>query len=581
MNGNTAFFESRFASSRRATLSHTEPEATSGERANEVLSPSVPNRSLQAALRCSLLAAMLAGPVVRGAEESPVTRLFDTGKPSSGSLAPEAVVRLAGARQIPEDQTNVTFAGDAVLMNDKLAVVFPKTGGWPEVHAKTADGFKRRAVLSHSPERYSGGAITRALDPRDRPGALKIIENTPGGVELELAFSDPTQSALRLRLTAGEAILEVRSTGGSGFIEWEANARYVVVPDFFGDDMVYEAAGSRGSCLPTENLCLQLLEGGDAMIMAVWRSREQEVWLAAWPTLSGKPRPALVHSLKDQSLWLAFIESPRLWQTLPEPAKVTTPFPAKWRTSYLRTNNEADSWDLEHGPSAEQTAGKRAGPALVYPIDRSTATPLTATCPTDVMRNTLGVGPCQYILACEGMGAQGDPTPNSVMGWVEKQFEQKKDKKAVDEIKERLEVMTKHIAEARARIQGYSSFAVQAQKTLESGSGQDFYQPILDRLRGFAASGLVQEARPEVAREIAAQVLALIGREDSLAGCRQAGERLRAIGAVQDRALATSRMAVRRLKAEGRLREVIAQARGDGVPSEEILRQAEAMLKTQ
>jgi soluble cytochrome b562 len=218
----------------------------------------------------------------------------------------------------------------------------------------------------------------------------------------------------------------------------------------------------------------------------------------------------------------------------------------------VRENGTADSWDAERDPSPEQRAGSHQGPLVVYPIDRSTATPLTATCPTDVMRNTLGVGPCQYILACEGLAAQGDPTPNSVMGWVEKQFEQKKDKKAADDLKERLDQMTKHVADAQARIDRYAESAAQVRKALAGQPGADQFLPILDDLARFAAAGRSPAAVPAHTRELAGEVLALIGQENAIAPCRPLGEQLRAIGAVQDRALAKCRMMVRRLQAQGR-----------------------------
>jgi len=42
------------------------------------------------------------------------------------------------------------------------------------------------------------------------------------------------------------------------------------------------------------------------------------------------------------------------------------------------------------------------GPVVVYPINRVKQTPLDAFTVVDVMRNTLGVGPCEYILDLEG-----------------------------------------------------------------------------------------------------------------------------------------------------------------------------------
>jgi hypothetical protein len=46
------------------------------------------------------------------------------------------------------------------------------------------------------------------------------------------------------------------------------------------------------------------------------------------------------------------------------------------------------------------------GPALVYPIHRVKETPLDAFTVVDVMRNTLGVGPCEHILDLEGQKAE-------------------------------------------------------------------------------------------------------------------------------------------------------------------------------
>ena len=449
-----------------------------------------------------LLAVLLASTPTRGDEESPVTRLFDAGLVSPQPWTSAALEKLSASRQIPEDQTNGVFSGDAVLMNDKLVVVFRKQGTGAEVYAKTPGGLKPRATLGHAADLKSTA---------DAGGSVKIIENTAGGVVLELGFKGEAASVLRFRLTAGEAIVEVDSTDGAGFIDWRSQGRYLVVPDYFGDDMVLDAKTDGGVCLPTENLCLQLIDGGEAMVMGVWRSRQQEAWL----TGAGKDRdgalgPTRIRCLKDQSPWLAFLESPGLWRAAAEPGKITPPFPAKWRASFARRNGVADSWDQEAGPAPEQISGAHAGPFLVYLMDRVPATPLTVTCPTDVMRNTLGVGPCQYILACEGMGAQGDPTPNSVMGWVEKQFEQRKEKKAAGDIKERLEAMTKHVAEARTRIEGYATFATELRKTVAGKIGADSFLPMIDDLDQFSAAGLKPEFGPGPAGQIAGEVSALI-----------------------------------------------------------------------
>ena len=42
------------------------------------------------------------------------------------------------------------------------------------------------------------------------------------------------------------------------------------------------------------------------------------------------------------------------------------------------------------------------GPVLIYPLTRLSETPIDRYTPVDIVRNTLGVGPCQYLLDVEG-----------------------------------------------------------------------------------------------------------------------------------------------------------------------------------
>jgi hypothetical protein len=42
------------------------------------------------------------------------------------------------------------------------------------------------------------------------------------------------------------------------------------------------------------------------------------------------------------------------------------------------------------------------GPVLIYPLTRLAETPIDRYTPVDIVRNTLGVGPCQYLLDVEG-----------------------------------------------------------------------------------------------------------------------------------------------------------------------------------
>lgn len=511
------------------------------------------------------LACLVASPA-RAQEDLPLTRLFDTVAVSAEPLAEQAVAQRNGWQEVAEDNAGHRFSGDIVLLNDRLVVVLRQLGPGPEVYSKTMGGLKQRATLGRA---ATVSAATTAL------GGFKVIENTSGAVTVEAVFKSASPAGLRFRLTAGEPIMEIQTGETGGFVDVQTKTRYVVVPDYFGDDLVYSREAFHGVGLPAENFCLNLIDGGDALVMSVWQSADQDAWLTEpAPGAAGKTCAQRIRCLKDKRIWLAFIESPGIWHAArnSDGAGWAPPFPAKWRSSLVQANGLASSWDLERGPGP----GRHEGPLVSYPLDRSAATPLTATCPTDVMRNTLGVGPCQYILACESLAAEGDPTPNSVMGWVEKQFEQKREKKAADDIQERLDQMTRHVADARSKIERYAAFAVRARKSLPDQEGP--YHPIVGDLARFAADGLTPASSPERARQLAGEIAQLIGQADGFAQCQRLGGELRSIGAVQDRTLAKCRMAVRRLRQ--RSKTVLATTQPAGAElAQEIQRLAEDLLR--
>ena len=408
-----------------------------------------------------LLASGRAGPLTDAdvpttavEENTPFTRLYDTGMPAAAPLTREPVAPRARWKLVPEEDLTHRFAGDAVVLNDKLAVALRHRGQGAEVFTKTDQGWALRARI---------GCVGQEQAATVGNGGFRIVENTTSAVAFETAGTDPGAPPLSFRLTAGEAILELRGSESTVAVDVQSAARYVVVPDYFGDDAVYRVAPGRRAYLPAENMCLSLIEGVAAILMSVWESNQQEAWLepATAEATAGPPGNLSagwthhrIRCLKDKRIWLAWLESPAIWHagTATTPDTWQPPFAAKWRCSLVRGDGVADSWDRESGPRPEQAAQPEAGVLLEYALDRSAATPLTVNLPTDVMRNTLGVGPCQYILACEGLGAQGDPTPNAVMTWVERQFEQKKEKKAAEDIQERLDVMVSHVAEAHARL---------------------------------------------------------------------------------------------------------------------------------
>ena len=95
----------------------------------------------------------------------------------------------------------------------------------------------------------------------------------------------------------------------------------------------------------------------------------------------------------------------------------------------------------------------------------------------DVLRNTLGVGPCQYVLDTEGIGSEEAATPEVVAAWLEKRLARPDAAGAGEEIKARLAAMTAHVSRAQARMMEYGDFA-----TGHAESGPSKTPPIYTKL---------------------------------------------------------------------------------------------------
>jgi hypothetical protein len=109
---------------------------------------------------------------------------------------------------VPEDDLTHKFRGDAIILNDRLAVVIRSAGTGAEVYGQTSTGAKYRVEIS--PRRKAGQEPTaRSL--------LRIVENGPAAVTLAATFAaaDGGTCSLKYRITAGQMIVEVRTGQGT------------------------------------------------------------------------------------------------------------------------------------------------------------------------------------------------------------------------------------------------------------------------------------------------------------------------------------------------------------------------------
>jgi len=489
-------------------------------------------RVISSAALCLALAASALGLAAEKEADTPFCRIFDTRTSFVARPSAEDVAKRAGWRQVTEGNLTHKFAGDVALVNDKLTAILSSGSCNLHVYSRAAAGLRCRGSAQILGPPTGRGPIVLL------PDSFKIMENTPGAVTIEAVYGK-AQPVARFRLTTGEGVLEIRPSQAADSLFSDSEARYVVVPEFFADDMVLDAEAGAGVALPVESNFLRLLDGGDAM----------EMWVSQAP-LPKAIVGGYIRLVSGKSIWLAFLEGKGIWHSRAAGAKDDwqPPFPAKWRCSVAGKDGLAISYDYEKGPPAGVALPD--GPAIIYPIDRTKATPLTTILPIDVMRNTLGVGPCQYVLQAEGLATEANPTPEQVSHWVERQFQRKKEKAARDEIKDRLGQMVDHVARVQARIGQYSDSAKRLRTLCQKRAGDEGAARCLGILDHLDQAAAMKGDAPKAAKQLGDAVVALIGKENALEECQKLGEQIRAIGSAQDAALARCRMDIRRLRAE-------------------------------
>ncbi|MFB3892905.1 MAG: carbohydrate binding domain-containing protein [Phycisphaerae bacterium] len=450
--------------------------------------------------------------------------LYDTGAASAEAIRGEAFAdggRKAGWTRVAEDKTDHAFKGDAVMVNNRLAAVLRQKGGGVELYSvgdKDAPAVRRAAMLPFASE--SGGGMKFA--------SAKIAENNSGIVALDATFTagDGKKQTIRFELKMGQPYIGAFADEGQTSLRVEAPCRFAVMPDFFADDIVIDARElpAAKAELPSENFLLHLLDGGSAIVMAVWADRDRDITVSTSGDGEAKQIASseIPLSSKDKKgkAWVALLDGPGMWHTKDiakadagkvMPLDWRPPMPAQWRMDWRREyqgllNGLTDSWEMivqqaggdfvKHGlfggPQTvpadrkrwttvlgtflypcwidkdgqgqiqvlKSNAVKFGGPAVIYPISRAPNTPLDAFTVVDVIRSTLGVGPCEYVLDVEGQQQvnKGRATCGN-RDTLNPIYERKQQKARRADIELSLTQTLVFIKYIRARIEGYVALA--------------------------------------------------------------------------------------------------------------------------
>ena len=393
---------------------------------------------------------------------------WDTGTSAVEPLAADAIAKKSGWKTL---ESGAAPQGDAVLSNGKILAVARKQGSGLELYS----------LRSGTPI-YRSRLLPAGAGPIEK---IALPEIGRGAAAMELGWKN---GSVRFRLPKGELFVESQALSGDAPLRIECHGRFVILPDFFADDILVDARKlplDRVE-LPSENFVLHFTGAQDAIVMGVFENRDQDVRV----TLTGKDQQRAISGSeiafgqKGRKIWVSVLEGPGLWHSIdvgPEqkkqilPLEWTMPFVGQWRVDFTRKDDLTDSWDLllpapegdgfikpswitqdgkisdpsktasgevdpdaykPGGPASDRLGPDRSrwttvlgkvqypcwtdkdrkgflqpldhkkvtfsGPVVIYPSNRLADTPPEWYTPVDIVRNTLGVGPCQYLLDVEG-----------------------------------------------------------------------------------------------------------------------------------------------------------------------------------
>ena len=147
---------------------------------------------------------------------------WDTGKASSTPLSLE--VRTGWT---PVEEAGA-FKGDAVLTNGRVTAVFRRESGAVEM-----------------------GPVRFLLAGATRLAKATLTENGKTSATIEATWKTPKGDATaKFRLKRGEVSVEIAPGAGAAKLRVECPSRYIVLPDFFSDDIVIDA----GKIPPAESI---------------------------------------------------------------------------------------------------------------------------------------------------------------------------------------------------------------------------------------------------------------------------------------------------------------------------------------
>lgn len=553
-------------------------------------------------------------PSVAKADETTAVRVFDTRATSRVPLSSDAVCNHRNWTLVPEDTTAHKFKGDLVLLNSKLAIVLRRSGRGAEVYSLESNGATLRAELVA----LGGDPSTRLFAVKIVENTADTVS-----VDATYKTSKGGRLTLGYELKQGQVFVQTQPRSGATGLQVNAPCRFAVLPDFFADDMVVDATQLMvpQTELPSENFLLHMLGDGEAILMAEWYPAKDDVRIMlSGQQQDRRITGSEIHYAPDGKICVAVLSAPGIWHRrdiLPGDADRIlhlgwkAPYAAHWRVDWQRDDKLTDSWEMltqkpdgeyvkhgwygqpesfgnidwlkdgrkrwttvlgsflypcwvdKNGEGYLQPLKERVrfeGPALIYPVNRLEATPLEQFTVVDIMRATMGVGPCEYILDVEGQKKtfQGRPTCAS-RTILDNIYASKAQKEKREEVQRTLDEVIAFVRHIRGRIDDYAAFGHEMAAWLEQQKPAhpeltgilDDMQDTTRKMDGFVDRRKEGIKTPEYATQLVNDFRSAVvdfEGEDALIKCKKITAALVDIGGNQDELVGECRMVVKILR---------------------------------
>jgi len=561
----------------------------------------------------------------------PFTYVYDAPADQAVPLSDKALAKKARWVPIGQDDTTHRFKGCAVFMNDKVAAVLAKGSPGVDLYSRQTSELKLCAQLRPI---GPGGADLKATSL-----AVKAGSRTSVSLDVALQSAGAKRHHVVYTLNVGEPFVKTTATTGVAKLRLHAPCRFAVMPDFFGDDIVVDAAAlSVGRAeLPSENFLMHMMHAGQVIVMTVSQSRDADIGIALSKTQPRRIESSEISYGPKRRIWVAVLAGKGIWheRTIRQSDAGSflkldwqMPYPALWRVDWSTADKMTDSWGMllqdpkgkyvmqpwfgqdaaagqrfgpEFGPRDWNKPGRKrwnpvlgsftypcwidndrrgyfqplkkrryaergkiynfAGPAIIYPIDRVTvapfSTPIEKLTVVDIVRMTLGVGPCKYILDLEGQkrNSKGIATcyARDVINAIYKNSTQLKNGPV---IVEHLDQAVAFIQNVRERIDDYVAFGrkmktyLTQQKRLHPAHAEFLDEMLLitSRLDEFFAARKASIHTPQYAEAAAVEFrrkLLEYTAPDAYDKCADRMKLFTAIGGSQDGLVAACRMVVK------------------------------------